>query len=274
MKIAFIVQRYGAEILGQVGISLPADCRAARAPARRRVLTTCAADYITWKNSTQGTDRIRGVTVRRFPNAHTRDLDAFNRYSGGSSRAPTRSDEMEWLRRQGLVPGAARIPRTQPPAMRRPDLLHLPLRTDRTRRADRPEKSILVPDRARQAGHPPRDLQRVVQRASRHRLQHRSRAAVPDHPLLDSRDRGGNRRVRRRPAASASLPARPVDRGATGGARRGQSCRGRGDGRRRGLADLPASPGAPRLGVPPASPAAGPFLLYGRRIDPGKGCEG
>ena len=42
------------------------------------------------------------MTVRRFANAQTRDLDAFNRYSEWIFTSQhTRSDEMEWLRQQG-----------------------------------------------------------------------------------------------------------------------------------------------------------------------------
>jgi glycosyltransferase involved in cell wall biosynthesis len=103
VRIAFIVQRYGTEILG----GSEYHCRLiAERLARRhevQVLTTCARDYITWRNEYRaGSETIRGVTVQRFANAHEREIDGFNRYSDWIFHHPhTPDDERAWLEQQG-----------------------------------------------------------------------------------------------------------------------------------------------------------------------------
>jgi glycosyltransferase involved in cell wall biosynthesis len=103
VKIAFIVQRYGTDILG--GSEYHCRLVAERLADRHQVevLTTCARDYISWENVyPEGADRVRGVTVRRFATSRTRDIQAFNQLSDRIFHAPhSRQDELEWLKQQG-----------------------------------------------------------------------------------------------------------------------------------------------------------------------------
>jgi len=105
VKIAFIVQRFGREILG--GSETLARQLAERLSRRHdiTVLTTTAKDYITWKNELPpGEDKARGIRLIRFPVEGERDLEEFNRFSEEIYKGqPTREQELEWLRRQGPV---------------------------------------------------------------------------------------------------------------------------------------------------------------------------
>ena len=103
MKVVCIVQRYGAEILGGSEYHCRLMAEHLSGTHTVEVLTTCAKEYTTWENAyPEGKDRVRGVTVRRFANAETRDLKAFNAYSDWIFANPhSPADEQSWLRQQG-----------------------------------------------------------------------------------------------------------------------------------------------------------------------------
>jgi glycosyltransferase involved in cell wall biosynthesis len=79
VKLACVVQRYGAGIAG----GSEAHCRAlAERLAGRHdvtILTSCSRDYVTWANAYPPGDAVdNGVRVRRFPVRQTRKLGAFS----------------------------------------------------------------------------------------------------------------------------------------------------------------------------------------------------
>ena len=103
MKLAVVVQRYGADING--GAELHARYIAERLSrhATVEVLTTCARDYVTWKNELPaGVEQVNGVTVRRFPVAHERNPHDFGRRSQRVfERTHSIADELGWLESEG-----------------------------------------------------------------------------------------------------------------------------------------------------------------------------
>ena len=103
MNLAVVVQRYGAEING--GAELHARYIAERLSrhAKVQVFTTCARDYITWKNEyTPGDDTVNGIRVVRFPVSHPRDPRAFGRASDVVfDQTHSIADELHWLETEG-----------------------------------------------------------------------------------------------------------------------------------------------------------------------------
>jgi glycosyltransferase involved in cell wall biosynthesis len=103
VNVAFVVQRYGADITGGSETLARAVAERLAAQMRVTVLTTCARDYVTWRNELPaGQERLNGVDVVRFPVEEERDLEAFNRLSEPLYARPhSEADELAWLRRQG-----------------------------------------------------------------------------------------------------------------------------------------------------------------------------
>ena len=103
MKLAVVVQRYGADING--GAELHARYIAERLAAHAdvRVLTTCARDYVTWRNELrQGVDQVNGLAVERFPVDRERDVDDFGRRSVRVfEETHSLHEELAWLHSEG-----------------------------------------------------------------------------------------------------------------------------------------------------------------------------
>lgn len=103
MKLAFVVQRYGADVAG----GSEAHCRelAQRLSTRHdvTVLTSCARDYITWESVLPAGESVQqGVRVVRFPVSRRRHVRSFaalgDEVFGGT--APRERQE-EWFRENG-----------------------------------------------------------------------------------------------------------------------------------------------------------------------------
>lgn len=106
MRVAFVVQRYGDEVVG--GSERLAMDYAERLYLRGwdvAVYTTTAVDYMTWENFyPEGEFILRGVKVKRYRVERTRDINEFNRHSEKFfSQERSEEEEEEWLHLQGPV---------------------------------------------------------------------------------------------------------------------------------------------------------------------------
>ena len=103
MKLAVVVQRYGADISGGAELHARYVAEHLSRHVEVEVLTTCARDYISWRNElAPGTDVVNGVTVLRFPVRRERDPVDFARRSHQVFEARhSFRDELRWLESEG-----------------------------------------------------------------------------------------------------------------------------------------------------------------------------
>ncbi len=105
MRLGFVVQRYGPEVVG--GAELHCRWVAEHLAERHRVevLTTTATDYLAWENVLPpGVSEGGGVTVRRFPVARLRRADRFDEIANKVCFSEhTDEEERRWLEEHGPV---------------------------------------------------------------------------------------------------------------------------------------------------------------------------
>ena len=103
MKLAIVVQRYGADINGGAELHARYVAEHLSRHAEVEVLTTCARDYVTWRDEyPAGVEQINGVPVRRFRVDHERDVHVFARLSDHVfGHQHSYLDELKWLDAEG-----------------------------------------------------------------------------------------------------------------------------------------------------------------------------
>jgi glycosyltransferase involved in cell wall biosynthesis len=103
MKLAVVAQRYGTEINGGAELHARYIAEHLARHAEVEVLTTCATDYVTWRNElSPGVEQINGVSVRRFRVKHERDPKVFGQRSDRVfEQRHSIGDELDWLDAEG-----------------------------------------------------------------------------------------------------------------------------------------------------------------------------
>jgi len=108
MRLAIVVQRYGADINGGAELHARYIAEHLARHAEVRVLTTCARDYLTWRNDyPAGMDSVNGIAVERFPVDHERDEAEFGlRSDHVFYRRHSLNEELQWLESEGPASSA------------------------------------------------------------------------------------------------------------------------------------------------------------------------
>jgi glycosyltransferase involved in cell wall biosynthesis len=103
VKLAVVVQRYGAEISGGAELHARYIAEHLAPHSQVDVLTTCARDYVSWKNEfPAGATEINGIAVHRFPVTRERDVRDFARRSTRVfDHVHSVHDELRWLDSEG-----------------------------------------------------------------------------------------------------------------------------------------------------------------------------
>src|SRR4029079_11081770 len=103
VKLAIVVQRYGADINGGAELHARYVAEHLSPHAHVNVLTTCARDYVTWHDEyPAGVEAVNGIPVVRFRVDHERDVKIFARRSEQVFETPhSHLDEVKWLDAEG-----------------------------------------------------------------------------------------------------------------------------------------------------------------------------
>lgn len=102
--ICFVIQRYGLEVNGGAELLCREIAERLQKMYSVDVYTTCAQDYITWRNAYPEKEvDINGVHVYRFRNNKKRDKRYLNSFHNNFSRQiiGNPSKETEWIKKQG-----------------------------------------------------------------------------------------------------------------------------------------------------------------------------
>ncbi len=236
MRVAFVVQRYGTEVVG--GAELHCRWVAEHVAARHQVevLTTTAIDYLSWQNVLPaGVSQVNGVTRAPLPGRpRAPDRDASTPWPTRSASSSTRDEEeRRWLEEHGpVVPGLVEHLRRHEKDYDAIVFFSYRYWTTYFGMQVAPHKSLLVPTAEHDRVLYLRLFREFFRRPAAHRLQ---------HPGGEGADRA---RHRQRGRCPGEVVGTGIDRPAA----------------------VPVDEVAPRLDL------LGDYFVYVGRIEPEKGC--